>query len=251
VGAATLAAHKFWPKGITYGEKEEWECEEKKKERKIRRAAREAAGDDGGCRAESSGRRREARDRERRGNAGGGGADDGRYVAGAGVPYAGSSASSASGRGRDRDGDGRNYRRDEGTSGRGGQSAGGGYYAREEVIVKERGADVGRSRSRPAGERPVDRGRDYRSAERFDAVPAPPAAVVERRTATRREVEYYPPSPPRVTVERSAGSTRDRSRSVVYGREPEVVYVRSDGRYSVAAGSAVDTRPRSRYGDDY
>lgn len=33
IGAASLAAHKFWPKGITYGDKEEWEME-KEEERK-------------------------------------------------------------------------------------------------------------------------------------------------------------------------------------------------------------------------
>ncbi|KAI0127752.1 hypothetical protein BJ170DRAFT_595613 [Xylariales sp. AK1849] len=38
VAAATYAAHKFWPKGITYGEKEEWECEKKEAAKKEKRA---------------------------------------------------------------------------------------------------------------------------------------------------------------------------------------------------------------------
>lgn len=32
IGAASLAAHKFWPKGITYGDKDDWEVEHEKKE---------------------------------------------------------------------------------------------------------------------------------------------------------------------------------------------------------------------------
>lgn len=33
IGAASLAAHKFWPRGITYGDKEDWETEKKKEEK--------------------------------------------------------------------------------------------------------------------------------------------------------------------------------------------------------------------------
>lgn len=33
IGAASLAAHKFWPKGITYGDKEAWEEEHEKKDK--------------------------------------------------------------------------------------------------------------------------------------------------------------------------------------------------------------------------
>ncbi|KAI1268429.1 hypothetical protein F5Y18DRAFT_229178 [Xylariaceae sp. FL1019] len=36
VGAATLAAHKFWPKGVLYGDKEEEEEEKKEKKRERR-----------------------------------------------------------------------------------------------------------------------------------------------------------------------------------------------------------------------
>lgn len=32
IGAASLAAHKFWPKGITYGDKDDWETASEKKE---------------------------------------------------------------------------------------------------------------------------------------------------------------------------------------------------------------------------
>lgn len=32
IGAASLAAHKLWPKGITYGEKDDWEIEHEEKE---------------------------------------------------------------------------------------------------------------------------------------------------------------------------------------------------------------------------
>lgn len=41
IGAATLAAHKFWPKGITYSEKEEWEMEHAKKKGKEKQAIRD------------------------------------------------------------------------------------------------------------------------------------------------------------------------------------------------------------------
>ncbi|CAN8096376.1 unnamed protein product [Discula destructiva] len=33
IGAASLAAHKFWPKGITYGNKDDWEGKEKEAEK--------------------------------------------------------------------------------------------------------------------------------------------------------------------------------------------------------------------------
>ncbi|KAB5513351.1 hypothetical protein GE09DRAFT_1231975 [Coniochaeta sp. 2T2.1] len=231
VGAATLAAHKFWPKGITYGEKEEWECVEKKK---VRAAVREADAEGrGGSRGGRDGRGVAGRDN--------GGRGDGRrgvvVAAGAGgaAGYAASSSSGGSRGDRDRDRDRERerdrdmYKIDERNSGRGGTSAGGGYYAREEVIVRDKSVDP-RPRSQ-LRDRSMSRERDYRApsrgAERYDA--APPAAVIERRTNTRREVEYYPPSPPRLTVERgggstAGGSTRDRSRSVVYDDEPEVVY---------------------------
>lgn len=32
IGAASIAAHKFWPKGITYGDKDDWETAAEKKE---------------------------------------------------------------------------------------------------------------------------------------------------------------------------------------------------------------------------
>lgn len=49
VAAATYAAHKFWPKGITYGEKEEWEIEKAvKKEKAKKRAEWEDPGAYGG-----------------------------------------------------------------------------------------------------------------------------------------------------------------------------------------------------------
>jgi hypothetical protein len=261
VGAATLAAHKFWPKGITYGEKEEWECvEEKKKVRKAKRDAeddRAARGDGGRPRGAeaSSGRARE-------GGGGGGrrGGDDGRYVAGAGAAgaaYAGSSASSGSGRGRDVDRDGANYRRDERNGGRGGGSAAGGYYVREEMVVQDKsvGADVARSRSRPAREPSMERTRVYREADRIEPPLALPPTVVERQSKTQREVGYYPPSPPRSLPESTGRSSRDRSRSIVYTDEPEVVYVRREpgqaSRYVVGPGSVAEVRARSRYGDDY
>lgn len=242
VGAATLAAHKFWPKGVTYGEKEEWECEQK---RKVRRAVREAEGRDN-ARDDDKGRGGRSRGRGEDGVPGGAGA------------YAPSSASSGSNGPGPGDDDGRRRRRRGGSPDggrvedrnggrldeRNGERGGGGYYSREEVVVRDKmPPDLGRSRSRPAAR---DGDRDYRgAADRYDAAP------VERHTSRTREVEYYPPSPPRVVA-----ASRDRARSVVYDDEPEVVYVRREpaaggGRYSVSSGSAVDARPRSRYGDDY
>lgn len=41
IGAATLAAHKFWPKGITYGDKEDWEHEDKSKKEKVKDKAKD------------------------------------------------------------------------------------------------------------------------------------------------------------------------------------------------------------------
>lgn len=41
IGAATLAAHKFWPKGVTYGDKEDWEHEEKGKREKVKDKAKD------------------------------------------------------------------------------------------------------------------------------------------------------------------------------------------------------------------
>lgn len=37
IGAASLAAHKFWPKGVTYGDKDDWETAHEKKEAEERR----------------------------------------------------------------------------------------------------------------------------------------------------------------------------------------------------------------------
>ncbi|TPX13032.1 uncharacterized protein E0L32_006458 [Thyridium curvatum] len=52
VAAATYAAHKFWPKGITYGDKEEWEIEEKiERKRKPRRHIQERPGGPSSSRA--------------------------------------------------------------------------------------------------------------------------------------------------------------------------------------------------------
>lgn len=67
IGAAAVAAHKFWPKGVTYGDKDDWEME-KKKEReedkeKLRAKLREGRDALEGSR--SSGRRGGSRDRDR------------------------------------------------------------------------------------------------------------------------------------------------------------------------------------------
>ncbi|KAH6661160.1 hypothetical protein BKA67DRAFT_654295 [Truncatella angustata] len=62
VAAATYAAHKFWPKGVTYGEKEEWEIE--KAIRKEKKKAAERAGD--GRNGEPSSRGDDRRDIEER-----------------------------------------------------------------------------------------------------------------------------------------------------------------------------------------
>lgn len=45
VAAATYAAHKFWPKGVTYGDKEDWELEKEiKKEKKKKELERDGGG---------------------------------------------------------------------------------------------------------------------------------------------------------------------------------------------------------------
>lgn len=72
VGAATFAAHKFWPKGITYGDKEEWETKTEKKVKKAIRDTKDAVDDDSSSDEESGGRRS---DRNRGGR--GGGSDEG------------------------------------------------------------------------------------------------------------------------------------------------------------------------------
>jgi hypothetical protein len=71
VGAATYAAHKFWPKGITYGDKEEWETREEKKVKKAIRDAKDGVDDDSSSDEESGGRRRDM------GQGGRGGGSDG------------------------------------------------------------------------------------------------------------------------------------------------------------------------------
>jgi hypothetical protein len=195
--------------------------------------------------------------------------DEGRSGAAAGASggYAPSESSSGSGRG-DREERSARYREDrrgerleERDSGRRGTGAGAGYYARDEVLMRDRDVGTGRSRSRM---RERSRERDdtydgYRgpSRDRSDAVG--PAGVVDRRSNPRRELDYYPPSPQRLTVDRGGstrGSSRDRSRPVRYDDdEPEVVFVRREpapggARYSVEAAPVDVGRPRSRY-DSY
>jgi hypothetical protein len=67
IAAATYAAHKYWPKGITYGEKEEWEHEKAVMKKKAKKAANEAEGRDEGSSQGGShgGSRRQGDDRLR------------------------------------------------------------------------------------------------------------------------------------------------------------------------------------------
>lgn len=67
IGAASLAAHKFWPKGITYGDKDDWETEHEKKEadekKKLKGKLKEGRDDLEGAKA--GGRDAGARDPDR------------------------------------------------------------------------------------------------------------------------------------------------------------------------------------------
>lgn len=84
IGAATLAAHRFWPKGVTYGDKEDWEHEDKEKSKreKVKDKAKDVKAavtgeprrdERGGSGSGSGGGRDdERRDDERRGSGGGG-----------------------------------------------------------------------------------------------------------------------------------------------------------------------------------
>lgn len=63
IAAATYAAHKYWPKGITYGEKEDWEHEKAVMKKKVKKAANEVAGRDDG--SSHGGSRRQGDDRLR------------------------------------------------------------------------------------------------------------------------------------------------------------------------------------------
>lgn len=73
IGAASIAAHKFWPKGITYGDKDDWETAAEKKEEeekkklkgKLKEGRDELEGKDGSGGSSSGGR----------GGGGGGGRD--------------------------------------------------------------------------------------------------------------------------------------------------------------------------------
>lgn len=80
IGAASIAAHKFWPKGITYGDRDFWETEKEKKEKgkakqEIREKLREgkegmgggpSRRDDGWSRAATDGGRDASRERRER-----------------------------------------------------------------------------------------------------------------------------------------------------------------------------------------
>lgn len=273
VGAATLAAHKFWPKGVTYGEKEEWET---KQERKVRKAMREeeedggkrGAGDDRSSTTSGSrggrerdgpgGRERDTDwDRDRQGERE---RDGPRH---------------RDSRERERDWERQRPRErvDEWDTGRRGVSAGGGYSKREEVIVREKDRAPDRPRSAVTvhpreqdgayveREQRVDRyitsGRDR---DRLN-VPVASTVVVDRRRSTGRDADYYPPTQQRHPTTEPARSTAgtDRSRSSRYyddrDDEADVVYVRREpavrGRAYSEAIPVDAGRPRSRYDDEY
>lgn len=267
VGAATLAAQKFWPKGWVYGEKDEWETKE---ERKVRRAVREAEEEED-----------EGDTRRRRRPAGGVRSEE-----------RGSSASgSRAGRQRDaygeRDRDDRyqglgrdvsqpRERRmayDERIPRQRGVSVGAPLYRREEVIVTEkaRAPDRGRSqlsdRSRVPDEALLER---QGQADRYTPathvrgrldVSAPSTVSSDRRKIAERDEDYYPPlqqrypaiEPPRLI----AGSDRLRSPRYYDDREDErdVVYVRREpavrGRPYSAAVPDDGRRSRSRFDEGY
>lgn len=172
IGAATLAAHKLWPKGVTYGEKEAWESEKDRAKDKLKDAKAAVTGEP---RRDGRRGRGDDDDRRRRRHRDGGGERDRsrerrrRYLEDRGL--------------RDRDarardgGDGR--RLVPPTAAAAAAAAAGGVAASYHHDGRRRGDDHrGAARDRPRDGYDDDDGRDYdRARGRRDRYPeaAPPA----------------------------------------------------------------------------
>ena len=234
--AATFCAHKFWPKGVTYGDKEDWEIEqvtarirrdladEKRAARRRRPASMAAAA---GPRdrdsysyyyyyREPSPHRAPVRgDGDRRGDR----PESGRYGS--------------------RDGRRRSYHAvdrddDDGVPGgypsrpRGGRERPG---SRERDW--ERGSPGGREGARGAG----------RARERQGPGVAAAAVVVERRASSSRPESYYPPAPQRYSIAAEGYRVRPSS---VGGYQPRS---QSDEGYR-SRPSSVESRRSRAYDPD-
>lgn len=169
IGAATLAAHKFWPKGVTYGDKEDWECEEKGKRDKVKDKAKDV-------KAAITGEPR--RDERGRGGSGSGsGSGNGN----------GNGSGSGSRDDDDRRGGGRGGGRGEGREGRNGDN--------DRDRSRERRTRYLEDRERRGG---PPSGKDRPDPRRLalPAAAAAGAAYQEDRRRTRRARDDEPPPPP-------------------------------------------------------
>jgi len=252
--AATFCAHKFWPKGVTYGDKEEWEIEEV-----TARIRRDLADEKRGAR-----RRRPASM-----TADGGG---GRYRDG----YAYDAHPGR--RSAERGWDGRG---DRGESKRHGSRGG---RSRSNSAAENEGDSLGSSSSsgsRGGRERHDSRDRERSSsrghwqADRSPSATRERTAVYGQRTSSRRD-SYYPPAPQRYAIaaegyrkrpssvdgyqprpysldgHRSRPSSAEGRRSRPYYGEVEPEYAYSAPRPSARRSSADGGRRQSRYtGEDY
>lgn len=253
VAVASLCAHRFWPKGFTYGDREDWEVREEMYHRsqqghghrrrgagggekeKERHRAPAGRGGDRGARREGYRRRGGYRDLDEKGEAEPG-PDEEPVVYKTRERSRGSRTREGS-RSRNRDRD-RDRHRSRGRSSDGGSS--------------DRHSHRGRTGSVSSASRDTDRS--------------------DRSRAARKESRYYPPAPQRYAIERGGsrrsswdgGGARSRNyydddddREVVADREEaEPVYARRvkhaprSRRSSVDDESGYGRRGRSRYSDD-
>ncbi|KAH8899073.1 hypothetical protein GQ53DRAFT_759274 [Thozetella sp. PMI_491] len=263
VAAATFAAHKFWPKGITYGDKEEWECEEhahrkvKKDLREERARARKEVPDRRGEYAYGTREERRARYREGATGRPGGGRGDSTYVAREEVyervvPARG--ASRERGMSRDRGPEREREREWDRYS----QSSGSGS-GRGRASSRDRSAELQIERQTVRRE-----ARYYPPApQRYMLEPAPPPAPRRQsmdRSQQRRPWEEDPPLREKEPVYVSRGpppEPRSRRASLergppprTYEDEPEVVYVSRAAPEPRSRRVSVDPGSRRRYEDD-
>jgi len=255
--AATFCAHRFWPKGVTYGEREEWEIERVQahikrdlaNEKRAGRRRRPASMVDPGA--------RDARSR-------GGYAFDSEPERGPGRDRAVRGDMAEPKRHRSRDGRRRSYyaAEKEAESGSSFSSSRSGGTERDGSRERERDERDSPGRRREA-ERPGGRRRSMEDAE----------GDVRRRPSRRRN-SYYPPPPQRYYIAPegyrsrppSVGSYQPRRQSgegyrsrpvSVEGRRSQPYYAEIETEYVEAPPrrarrSSVDGgRPRSTSRDDY